>query len=78
MFEKTVLLSNFTKVKSFVALASSLPYEVSLVEGKKRVDAKSMVGIFSLDLTKPLTVIADTDSVAILSKKLEPFALKKG
>lgn len=77
MFEKTIVLSSYDKVRSFVALANTLPYDIELVSGKKKVNGKSIVGIFSLDLTKPLTVVAHTDSIAVISRKLQPYALKK-
>lgn len=76
MFEKTIMLSSFDKVRAFVAFANTLPYEISLVSGKKKVNAKSIVGIFSLDLTKPVTVVANTDTIAALARKLEPYSLK--
>lgn len=78
MIEKTIMLSDFTRVKTFVSLANSLPYDISLVSGRKKVNGKSIIGIFSLDLTKPVTVIADTDSIAAFSRKIEPYVLKKG
>ena len=43
------------KVKEFVALTQDCPYEVLLKSGKYVVDAKSILGIFSLDLSQPLT-----------------------
>lgn len=76
MFEKTVVLSEIGKVRSFVALCNTFSYDIWLVSGKKKVNAKSIIGIFSLDLTKPVTVIADTEQIAAISRKLEPFGIK--
>ncbi|MCC8142315.1 MAG: HPr family phosphocarrier protein [Lachnospiraceae bacterium] len=56
-----VSLNSIDKVKSFVKDISEYDYEFDLVSGRYVIDAKSMLGIFSLDLSKPieLTVHAD-------------------
>ena len=41
------------KVKEFVAITQDCPYEILLKSGKYVVDAKSILGIFSLDLSSP-------------------------
>ena len=40
------------KVKEFVAITQDCPYEILLKSGKYVVDAKSILGIFSLDLSQ--------------------------
>lgn len=75
MVEKTVLLSNFQKLKRFVADANTLSYEVKAVSGKKTANAKVITELFSFDLTKPVTVIADTTSVASFSKVIKPYSI---
>lgn len=74
MFEKKLLLDNLDKVRQFTAIASSKDYDIELTSGKYIVNAKSIVGIFSLDLTKPVTMIAHCEKVAEISKQVEPFA----
>ena len=49
--------------------------EVLLKSGKYVVDAKSILGIFSLDLSKPLTVEIFSDDCADLLKELKKFAV---
>lgn len=56
MFEKIIMLDDLQKVNSFVAIAMSKDFDIDLVSGKYLVNAKSIMGIFSLDLTKPVTV----------------------
>lgn len=56
MVEIKILLSSIEDVKEFTALANNYPFELDLVTGRYAVDAKSIMGIFSLDLTKPLTL----------------------
>ncbi len=57
MTECKIKLGSIAEVKEFTALANSRSFEIDLVSGKYTVDAKSIMGIFSLDLTKDLTLI---------------------
>ena len=75
MVEKTVMLSSFQKVKDFVAVMEGLNYSVTAASGSKTANAKNITELFSFDLTKPVTVIADTASVAMFSKLVKPFSI---
>lgn len=76
MLEKTIMLNNVESVKKFSNIAASKNYNIYLESGKYVVNAKSIMGIFSLDLTKPIKMKADCELVAELSKQIEPFVLK--
>ena len=62
---KTVQISfdtdTLAKVKSFVNEVTKFDNEFDLVSGRYVVDAKSIMGIFSLELTKPITLNIHTD-----------------
>ena len=62
---KTVQISfdtdTLAKVKSFVNEVTKFDNEFDLVSGRYVVDAKSIMGIFSLDITKPITLNIHTD-----------------
>ena len=73
MLEKTIILKNFEDVKKFVDIANEKPYDMELLSGKYVVNAKSIMGIFSLDLTKPLVMVAHTDSHAELLRQTAQF-----
>lgn len=62
------------KVKEFVAITQESECEILLKSGKYVVDAKSILGIFSLDLSKPITVEIYSDDCADLVAKLSKFA----
>ncbi len=49
-----IKLNSVDKVKSFVNKVSKFDEEIDLVSGRYVVDAKSLLGIFSLDLSKPI------------------------
>lgn len=73
MLEKTILLKNFEAVKKFVDIANQKPYDIELLSGKYVVNAKSIMGVFSLDLTKPIVMVAHTDSHAELMRQTAQF-----
>ena len=56
MTELKIMLDDLQKVNAFVAIASEKDYDIDLISGKYLVNAKSIMGVFSLDLTRPLTV----------------------
>ena len=62
------------KVKEFVSITQDCSYEILLKSGKYVVDAKSILGIFSLDLSLPLTVEIYSDDCADLLEKLKKFS----
>ena len=61
MKKATIRLATINDVKNFVSKVSLCDFDVDLISGRYAVDAKSIVGIFSLDLEKPITLEAHTD-----------------
>ncbi len=61
-------------VKEFVKIVQDYPYEIDLKSDKYVVDAKSILGIFSLDLSKPLVVEIHSDDCDDLVAALKKFA----
>lgn len=51
-----IILDSVDKVKDFVREMSRFETDIDLVSSRFIVDAKSLMGIFSLDLTKPIEV----------------------
>ena len=51
-----VNLNSIDKVKKFVRILSEIEDNIDLVSGRYIVDAKSLLGIFSLDLSKPINL----------------------
>lgn len=64
---KTVIILNSTdKVKSFVKKSESFEEDIDLASGRYIIDAKSVMGIFSLDLSKPIDLIIHSDNKDLL------------
>ena len=51
-----ILLKEAQNIKSLVSIINKYPYDIDLRSGRYVVDAKSILGIFSLDLSKPVTM----------------------
>lgn len=71
-----VYLGTIEGVKEFVNLTTKIDCDVDIVSGRYVIDAKSIMGIFSIDLSKPveLRVSADderADEAITLLKKFE-------
>lgn len=62
-------------VKEFVSIVSKYDYEIDLRSGRFIVDAKSILGIFSLDLSKPVIVEVHSNSCDDLLQELKKFAV---
>ena len=64
-----ISLNSINKVKSFVNDITKFDVDFDLVSGRYVIDAKSIMGIFSLDLSKPieLNIHADNEVDTILS-----------
>lgn len=73
-----IKLNTINEVKEFVNIVLQCPYDVDLVSGRYIIDAKSLMGIFSLDLTRPIDLEADIDSddVEKLLKKIDFCVVK--
>ncbi|MCF0128315.1 MAG: HPr family phosphocarrier protein [Pseudobutyrivibrio sp.] len=64
-----ISLNSIDKVKAFVNTISQFDYDFDLVSGRYVIDAKSIMGIFSLDLSKPidLTVHAEGEAEDVMA-----------
>lgn len=60
------------RVQAFVEQLSGLEGDFELIAGKYILDARSLMGIFSLDLTKPIQLKIYDDSPVTL-EALQPF-----
>lgn len=74
MKEIKIKLGSVQDIREFVNMVILADYDVDLVQGRYTIDAKSIMGIFSLDLLSPITLVAHTDNAAALFEKLAKFA----
>lgn len=76
MTKATVSLQAINDVKEFVNLVMRYDFDIDLVSGRYAVDAKSIMGIFSLDLSKPIELNAHTDDAEDFLKDIDKFLIK--
>ncbi|MCL2068813.1 MAG: HPr family phosphocarrier protein [Oscillospiraceae bacterium] len=57
-----ILLGTINDVKEFVNTVARYDFDVDLISGRYAVDAKSIMGIFSLDLSKPIQMNIHNDN----------------
>ena len=77
MTKYTVLLNSIEKIKDFVNTITRYPYDFDLVSGRYPIDAKSIMGIFSLDLSKPIDLnIHEEKNLDTVMKVLEPYIIQ--
>ncbi len=76
MKEFTILLNAINDVKFFVNAVSKYDFDVDLVSGRYAVDAKSIMGIFSLDLSKEIKLVIHSDDAEAFIKEIKPFIVK--
>jgi hypothetical protein len=57
-----VNLEHFSSVKDFVSVSQNCTAEILLCSGNYRIDGKSILGIFSLDLSKPVDLVCEDEN----------------
>ena len=77
MLKETLFFKTLEDVKKFVNLSMLKDYELDLLSGKYVVNAKSIMGIFSLDLTKPIILEAHIDDDNNLLNEIAPYIYKE-
>ena len=72
-----ISLNSIDKVKTFVNDISQFNYDFDLVSGRYVIDAKSIMGIFSLDLSRPIDLTIHTDGEALekILKVIDPYMM---
>lgn len=76
MTTTTIRLSQIDDVKNFVNTIMRFDYDIDLASGRYAVDAKSIMGIFSLDLSKPIELRAHTEDAEALFEAIDAFIVK--
>ena len=73
-----VSLNSIEKVKSFVNTIGRFNCDFDLISGRYIIDAKSILGIFSLDLSKPidLAIHADGEQLDEILAQMEAYIAK--
>ncbi len=71
----TIQLTQAEEVKEFVNTVNRYEYEMDLRAGRHVVDAKSILGIFSLDLSKPISLEVYSEQCDDLLRDIQRFTV---
>ena len=73
----SIMLNSIDKVKAFVNTLTKFDCDFDLISGRYVIDAKSIMGIFSLDLSKPidLNIHAEGANLDEVLNVLKPYIL---
>ncbi len=71
-----IKLSTIEEIRKFVEIVTRQEYDIDLSSGRYVVDAKSIMGIFSLDLMNKIELTAHTDHADALKAELAAFIVQ--
>lgn len=77
MMSFDIMLNTINDVKEFVNIVMRYDFEIDLVSGRYAIDAKSIMGIFSLDLSKPMRMDIHTIEAGKLIDEIKKFMVEK-
>jgi phosphotransferase system HPr-like phosphotransfer protein len=73
MTERSIKLNTIEDVKRFVNIVFRHEYDVDVVSGRYAVDAKSILGLFSIDLSKEVTLKVHSSECDMLLNEIKEF-----
>lgn len=71
-----IKLDTVTKVQQYFRIATSLPKDVELAQGKYLVSGQSLMGIFTFNLEEPIDLIYEKDIEEEVQRKFKQFIVK--
>lgn len=73
MTTATIRINAINDVKEFVSIVYNCPYDVDIISGRYAIDAKSIMGIFSLDLSNDLELKVHSDDCGDFLDEISRF-----
>lgn len=70
-----IMLKSINDVKDFVNIVNKYDFDVDLTSGRYVVDAKSIMGIFSLDLSRPIKVEIQVENCGNFCEEIKNFVV---
>jgi len=75
MKEVTIKIDTINDVKKFVSTVSMYEFDVDVVSGRYAIDAKSIMGLFSIDLSKKILMRVHSDDCDQLLAEIKEFII---
>ena len=76
MNSKKIVINTIDNVKEFVNIALRCSFDIDLISGRYAIDAKSIMGVFSLDLSKPVTVQVHGEDTKEFFEQIKKFEVE--
>jgi len=76
MKKVNIMLGTINDVKEFVNVVAKYDFDVDLVSGRYAIDAKSIMGIFSLDLSKKIELQVHSDNCDNFLNEINKFIVE--
>ncbi|MCI9415497.1 MAG: HPr family phosphocarrier protein [Clostridiales bacterium] len=77
MYTAKVKFETVVDAQKFVGICNDMKFKVELHSGPYVIDAKSIMGIFSLDFSKPIELCAHCDNGGDFADKIAPYLLQE-
>lgn len=77
MIQYKILINTISDVKEFVNITNRYDFDIDLASGRYSVDGKSIMGIFSLDLAKPIEMTAHVYTADDFVEDIQKFVIKE-
>ena len=76
MYSTNITISGIDKARAFVALTAKYPQiKITLNHNEYSIDAHSIIGILSLDLSQPIYLEAEGNDMDAFIEELKPFTV---
>ena len=72
-----IRLKGIKEIGEFVSRISTLSGDYDLSCGRRNIDAKSLMGIFSLDINQELLLTVHMPEIEVMKSKLEQFIVRE-
>lgn len=76
MISYEIFLKSIVDIKNFVNVVNTYDFDIDLESGRYTIDAKSIMGIFSLDLSKPINMHVHSDDSSKIEADLQSYITK--
>lgn len=76
MISYEIFLKSIVDIKNFVNVVNTYDFDIDLESGRYTIDAKSIMGIFSLDLSKPINMHVHSDDAEKIEADLQSYITK--
>lgn len=70
------MIDSIVAAKTFVNIVNTCDFDIDLESGRYLVDAKSIMGIFSLDLSKPIKMHVYTENLTAFEQQIKNFIVE--